>query len=125
MSAPDMIVNVDAHKVTKSPRKSLAIAQSGSTTPLTFTLRGRGVITRYLLELPIMATTPTITLSLVDENSIIVFTGAAHTSSASALSNYSVSIDVEINGKYTVTLTPSGNSGTAATIYLSLLMRPN
>lgn len=125
MSAPDMIVIVDKDKVTKTPRKGSAIAASGGTTPLTWTLQGRGVITRYLLELPIMASTPTITVSLVDENSVTVFTGAAHASSAGALSNYSVPIDVEINGKYTVTLTPSGNSGTVATIYSSLFMRPS
>lgn len=124
MSAPDVIVISDADKITKTPRKSSAIGASGGTTALTWTLQGRGVLTRYLLELPIMASTPTITLSLVDENSRTIFTGAAHASSAAAVSIYSVPIDVEIDGKYTVTLTPSGNSGTAATIYTTFFMRP-
>jgi len=123
MPKADVMVIVDKGLV-KSPRKSVAIAAAGGTTPLTFTFEGRGVITRYLLELPIMASAPTITLSLVDENSITVFTGDAHSSSASAKSNHSVPCDIEIDGRYTVTLTPSGNSGTAATIYLTLFLRP-
>ena len=124
MPKPDMMVITDREKVTKSPRKGVAIAAAGGTTALTFTMEGRGVLTRYILELPIMASAPTITLSLVDENSVTIFTGAAHASSAGALANFSVPIDVEINGKYTVTLTPSGSSGTVATIYLTFFVRP-
>jgi len=124
MPKADVMVIVDKG-LTKSPRKSVAIGASGGTTPLTFTFEGRGVITRYLLELPIMASAPTITLSFVDANSITIFTGAAHQGSASALANFSVPCDIEIDGRYTVTLTPSGNSGTAATIYLTLFLRPS
>lgn len=124
MPKADVMVIVDKDKVTKSPRKSVAIAAAGGTTALTFTFEGRGVITRYLIELPIMASAPTITLSLVDENSVTIFSGAAHAGSASALANFSVPCDVEIDGRYTVTLTPSGNSGTVATIYLTFFVRP-
>ncbi len=109
----------DQGRVTKSPRIPIAIAASG--TSFTFTLLGRGVITRYLLECFDSSGDRTRTLSFVDENSKTIWTGAAHADNDS----YSVPCDIEIDGKYTGTLTLSGAAGgTGGTDRLTLWMRP-
>lgn len=119
MSSPDVMVIADKGMVTKSPRKGVAIAATG--TSFTFTLQGRGVITRYLLECFDSSGDRTRTLSLVDENSKTIFSGAAHADNAS----YSVPTDIEIDGKYTVTLTLSGAAGgSGGTDYVTFWLRP-
>lgn len=119
MPKSDVMVIV-AKLITKSPRKSVAVAATG--TSFTFTFEGRGVITRYLLEVPDVAASTTFTLSMVDENSITIFTGAAHAENA----NYSVPCDIEIDGRYTVTLTLNQVAGgTGGTVYVTFWVRPS
>lgn len=118
MPKADVMVVVEK-KVTKSPRKAVTIAATG--TSFTFTFEGRGVITRYLLEAPDVASSTTFTLSLVDENSITIFTGSAHAENA----NHSVPCDVEIDGRYTVTLTLNqAAGGTGGTAYVTFWLSP-
>jgi len=117
MAKADVMVIVDK-TITKSARKSVAIAAAG--TSFTFTFEGRGVITRYLLEAPNVASI-TFTLSLVDENSVTIFTGSAHAENA----NHSVPCDVEIDGRYTVTLTLSDVAGgSGGTAYVTFWLSP-
>lgn len=61
----------------------------------------------------------TFTLSLVDANNVTIFTGAAHAENG----NYSVPIDVEIDGIYTVKLTLSNAAGSTGTAYVTFWVR--
>lgn len=98
------------------PRTSITIAATGTTFDYTISTGGAR-ITRYILELPDYTTgTPTTTLSIIDVNSITVFTGAAHAENA----NYSIPVDIELIGYYTLRLTLSGASGGATTVPLTL-----
>lgn len=106
------------HAVEKIPRKAIAIAATG--TSFTTTITYKGVLTRYLLECFDATNAVTRTLTLVDENSITIFTGAAHADNG----NYSVPIDVEIDGTYTVTITLSGAAGgSGGTDYITFWLR--
>ena len=103
--------------VSKIGRTPIAIAATG--TDFYFYLTHVGVLTRYLLELPDVNTI-TFTLSLIDENSKTIWSGAAHAENGS----YSVPIDVEIDGKYKVDLTLSNVAGgTGGTAYLTFWVR--
>jgi len=118
MSVADVMAIVDK-LITKTPRKAVTIAATG--TSFTFTLEGRGIISRYLLEAPDVAASTTFTLSLVDANSITIFTGAAHAENG----NYSVPCDIEIDGRYTVTLTLNqAAGGTGGTAQVTFWLRP-
>ena len=107
---------MDEHLVQKIPR---TLYTTLAATTVSKTISYRGVLTRYLLEVPDLTGNWTTTLSLVDENSIIIFTGAAHAESG----NYSVPIDVEIDGTYTVTLTFSGTATAGENLYLTFWLR--
>jgi len=92
---------------------------TAAATTITGTIKDIGVLTRYLLEIPNLTGDWTTTLSLKDANGIVIFTGAAHTENA----NYSVPIDVEIDGEYTVTLTFSGTATAGELLYLTFWIR--
>ena len=99
------------------PRTSITIASTGTTFDYTISTGGAR-ITRYILEVPDYTTgTPTTTLSVIDLNSVTVYTGAAHAENA----NYSIPVDLELVGFYTFRLTLSGASGGATTVNLTLL----
>ena len=98
------------------PRTAVAIAATGTTFDTTLIAGARA--TRYILELPNYTTgSPTTTLSIIDANSVTIFAGAAHAETL----NYSIPIDVEIVGTYTVRLTLSGVAGGATTAYITIL----
>jgi hypothetical protein len=98
------------------PRKAVSIAATGLTHDTTigpFSDRA----TRYILEVPNYSTgTPTTTVSLIDSNSVTVYTGSAHAENA----NYSIPIDQEVVGTYTMRLTLSGTAGAITTVYFTL-----
>lgn len=97
------------------PRTAYTLAAAGTTFDKTLSTGGCRV-TRYLLECPNMAGNGTTTLSFIDGNSVTVWSGAAHAEEA----NYSIPIDLELVGTYTVRLTLSIAAGTATTGYLTL-----
>lgn len=100
--------------VSKLARTAIPIAASGQS--FTYPLIHTGIITRYLLELPDVNTI-TFTLSFVDANSKTIWTGAAHAENGT----YSVPCNIEIDGKYTVTLTLSNVAGgSGGTAYLTM-----
>ncbi len=73
--------------------------------------------TRLILEVPNYANAVTTTLSFINANGIIVFTSAAHARNA----NYSIPIDLELVGAYTMRLTLSGAAGGSTLIaYVTL-----
>jgi hypothetical protein len=112
------------HAVQKIPRTQVVMGTADGGKAYTYTISYKGVLTRYLLELPTMASSPTVTLTIVDENSITIFTGAAHASGAGAAAAFSVPIDVEIDGTYTITLTTSGSTGAqGAGVYNTMWVR--
>lgn len=105
--------------ISKTARTAIVVAATGTTfdwTSLTLT----AVATRYILELPNYTNTITTTLSIIDANTVTVYSGAAHAQNA----NYSVPIDVEMVGTYTVRLTVSGVAGAGGgTAYVTLMLR--
>ncbi len=108
-------------QVEKVGRFTIAIAATGTSFTQALPKNLNGVLTRYILEAPNTTSGPTITVSLVDENSVTVWTGADHAENA----NYSVPIDVEVCGQLTATLTLSGTAGAGGgTAYLTFFKRP-
>lgn len=101
------------------PRTAVTIAASGTTFNTTFTTNGMRA-TRYILECPNMTGNGTTTLSIINANSVTIYTGAAHAEST----NYSVPIDVELVGTYTLRLTLSIAAGDATTAYLTIFGEP-
>ncbi len=100
-------------------RVTVTIAATGTTFNTTYVMSGF-LLTRYVLELPNYTTgSPTTTLSIIDANSITIFTGAAHAET----DNYSIPVDIELDGTYTFRLTLSGESGGATSAYLTLFGR--
>ena len=103
----------------KHPRKSYAIAAAGTTFDATFNLEGE-VLTRYILECYDATNAVTRTLSIIDANSITIWSGAAHADAA----NYSIPVDIELDGTYTFRITLSGAAGgTGGTDNLTLFTR--
>lgn len=88
------------------PRTAVSVHKVLTTADVSVTHVGARA-TRYVLELPNYANTVTTTLSIIDANSVTIWTGAAHAQNA----NYSVPIDVELCGTYTLRLTLSGAAG--------------
>lgn len=98
------------------PRTAVTIAATGTTfdTTVNFT---NARITRYILEIPNYTNTVTTTLSFINVNSVIVYPTAAHVQNA----NYSIPIDIELVGTYTMRLTLSGAAGAGGgTCYVTL-----
>lgn len=103
----------------KHPRTAYAIAAAGTTFDATFKPEGE-VLTRYILECYDATNAVTRTLSIIDANSITIWTGAAHADAA----NYSIPVDVDLDGTYTFRITLSGVAGgTGGTDYLTLFTR--
>ena len=103
----------------KHPRTSYAIAATGTTFDATFIFEGE-VLTRYILECYDSTGDRTRTLSIIDANSVTIFTGAAHADAA----NYSVPVDVDLDGTYTLRITLSGVAGgTGGVDYLTIFTR--
>jgi hypothetical protein len=103
------------------PRTAVSIAATGTTFDTTVA-KYEGVITRYILEVPNYTNDVTTTLSIIDANSVTIFAGAAHAKNA----NYSIPVDVEVDGSqtYTLRLTLSGAAGgTGGTAYITLYLR--
>lgn len=99
------------------PRVTVSILATGTTFDTTIT-PGNTRATRYILECPNMTGNGTTTLSFINSNSVTVYSGAAHAENA----NYSIPIDVELVGTYTIRLTLSiGAGGTGATAYFTIL----
>jgi hypothetical protein len=98
-------------------RRSITIAATGTTFDVSLTSPGE-CGTRYILECPDMVGNGTITLSVIDANSKTIYNGAAHAEN----STYSIPIDLELVGTYTLRLTLSvAAGGTGATAYLTIL----
>ncbi len=102
----------------KSDRTAYAIAATGTTYDASFTFGGN-VLTRYVLECYDATNAVTRTLSIIDANSITVWSGSAH---ADASKN-SIPVDVELCGTYTFRITLSGVAGGTGTDYLTLYLR--
>ncbi len=96
-------------------RTAVALATGSLTFDTTYVTKGVRV-TRYVLECPNMTGNGTTTLSFIDANSKTVWAGAAHPENAT----YSVPIDVELAGTYTIRLTLSLDCTDPATAYLTL-----
>ena len=100
------------------PRTPIAIAATG----VTFNLALEdicGVATRYILEIPNYTTgSPTTTLSIINANGVTIYTGPAFTEYA----NYSIPIDIELIGDYTVRLTLSGAAGAETVVYFTMFL---
>jgi hypothetical protein len=102
------------------PRTAVTIAATGVTFDVTFVTQGMRA-TRYILECPDMTGNGTTTLSIIDANSVTVYSGAAHAEATNA----SVPIDVELAGTYTLRLTLSiAAGGSGATAYLTIFGEP-
>lgn len=100
------------------PRTEVSIAATGTTFNTTLVVSRGKRATRYILELPNYTTgTPTTTLSIIDANSVTIFTGAAHDENA----NYIIPIDVELVGTYILRLTLSAAAGGIATAQITIL----
>ena len=97
------------------PRTTYALAATGLTFDKKLSTGGCRV-TRYLLECPNTSGGGTTTLSFIDGNSVTIWSGAANAETA----NYSIPVDVELVGTYTVRLTLSATADVAATAYLTL-----
>ena len=99
-------------------RTAFSIAATGTTFDTNLIISRGKRATRYILELPNYTTgTPTTTLSIIDANSVTIFTGSAHAENA----NYSIPIDLELVGLYILRLTLSGEAGGITTAYLTIL----
>lgn len=99
------------------PRAAVTIIATGTTFDTAIYVNGARA-TRYILECPNMTGDGTTTLSVIDANSVTVYTGVAHAENA----NYSIPIDVELVGTYTLRLTLSiAAGGTGATAYITIL----
>lgn len=103
------------------PRTAVAIAAAGTTFDTAITIFPYSNLgaraTRYILECPNMTGNGTTTLSIIDANGVTVYSGAAHEENA----NYSIPIDVELVGAYTIRLTLSVAAGDATTAYITIL----
>ncbi len=97
------------------PRTAITIAAAGLTHDTTTTIF-HSRATRYILTCPDMTGNGDTTLSIIDANSKTVWSGAAHPETAT----YSVPIDVELVGAYTLRLTVTIAAGDAATAYLTI-----
>ena len=77
------------------------------------------ILTRYLLVCGDTTNDVTRTPSIINENGVTVWAGAAHADNA----NYSIPVDVELVGTYTFRLTLSGAAGNIVSDYLTLFLR--
>jgi len=103
----------------KFPRQAYAIAATGTEFDVTYAVDGN-ILTRYILECYDSTGNRTRTLSIIDENSVTIFTGSAHADDG----DYSVPVDIELDGVYTFRITLSGAAGgTGGTDYLTLMVR--
>jgi len=100
------------------PRATVTLAQAGTTFDTVVSSPGARA-TRYVMECPNMTGNGTSTLSIVDANSVTVYTGAAHPETV----NYSIPIDVELVGTYTFRWTLSIATGDVGGVagYLTVL----
>ena len=98
------------------PRAAITIAAAGLTHDTT-TTRLNALATRYILECPNMDGNGDTTFSVINANGKTVWSGAAHPENAT----YSVPVDFELVGAYTLRLTVTIAAGTAATAYLTIL----
>src|SRR3972149_9002126 len=95
-------------------RTPIPIIATGTTFDTKVTFYGE-VATRYILECYNSTGDRTRTLSFIDANLVTVWSGAAHADAG----NYSVPIDVELDGDYTVRITLSDVAGDTGTDYLT------
>lgn len=103
----------------RDARRPYSIAATGTTFDSTVVFAGK-VLTRYILECYDSTGDSTRTLSIIDENSVTIWSGAAHGDAA----NYSVPVDIELDGTYTFRITLSGVAGgTGGIDYLTLMVR--
>ncbi len=76
-----------------------------------------GRLTRYILEIPDYTNDSTTTLSIIDTNSVVIYQSPSYNDN----SNYSIPVDIELSGSYTVRLTLNTAPGNDTTVYLSFL----
>jgi len=101
-------------------RTTISVDATTLTYDTTVDTKGTGVIfSHYVLEVANYTNAVTTTLSIINANSVTVWTGAAHDENA----NYSVPTDVDLKGSYTFRLTLSGVSGGTGTDYLTCFRR--
>lgn len=103
----------------KSPRHLFSILAVGTTFDWIGVIFDGNILTRYVLEVANYTDAVTTTLSIIDANSVTIYTGAAHAENA----NYSIPVDVELVGTYTFRLTLSAVASGVATDYLTLFTR--
>lgn len=99
-------------------RTTIAIAAAGVNFDTTLVVSRGKRATKYILECPDMIGNGTTTFSIIDANSVTIYSGASHAENA----NYNIPIDVELIGTYILRLTLSvAAGGTGATAYLTIL----
>ena len=103
----------------KSIRYNYLITAAGTTFDKPGVTFDGDILTRYILQCGDTTNDVTRTLSIIDVNSITIYTGAAHADAA----NYSIPVDVELCGTYTFRLTLSGAAGNIVNDYLTLFLR--
>jgi len=103
----------------KSPRHIYEILATGTTFDWEGVIYEGHVLTRYVLELGDTTNNVTRTLSIIDENGVTIWSGAAHADAG----NNSVPVDVELAGRYRFRLTLSGAAGNVVYDYLTLFVR--
>ena len=89
------------------PRTAYAIAATGTAFDNTFVFSG-DVFSGYILECYDSTNNVTRTLSIIDSNSVTVWSGAAHVDAANT---GLVPVDIDLDGTYTFRLTLSGAAG--------------
>ena len=107
----------------KHQRRGVSILTSNLNADTAFIFEGE-VLTRYLLECFNDPNASARQLIVLDENSVTIYSGPTHSNNG----NYSVPVDIELDGNYTVRIALSGgaSAGTFATggvDYLTLFVR--
>ena len=84
-----------------------------------FKVTMNGVVTKIIMELCNYTNTITTTLSILDDNGITHYGGAAVVQNA----NYVIRLDEDLSGTYTIRLTLGGASGGNGTDFVTLYLR--
>jgi hypothetical protein len=105
----------------KHPRTAFTFT-TGSSGPVDVSMTFDGeVLTRYVIEGYSAGSSLTRTPSFIDENGVTVYTGAVNSDAGKV--SYAPTGGVELDGNYTVRMTPGATPGTGGVDYLTLFVR--
>jgi hypothetical protein len=116
---------LSSRSIGKHPRVALSVLTTGLTIDTSFIFEGEFLID-YLLEcFNESGNTPARSISIIDENSVVVYAGPTHSNNGNYL--YGPTGGIPLDGKYTVRETLSGgasggSAGTSGTDHLTLFV---